>query len=92
MSSNLPPDPPKDLPSIISFGTIEQHVHYNTGPNAQSASASSRTNSPAAVTQNNFFSRQMAKHGPGYWCIHLFVALFATALYEFLVWLFGSAH
>jgi hypothetical protein len=91
MPSNPPSLPPSEGLPPLQIGAVE-HFHLSYGTNAQTTSTSSHTNSPTAVTQSNFFSRQMAHHGPGYWCIHLIVALCATALYEFLAWVFSSAH
>jgi hypothetical protein len=88
MPSKLPPDPPKGLPSIVNYGTVEQHVHYNDGQNAQSVSTSSRTDSTTSVTSQSFYTKHLSKHGPAYWLIHLFVALLATALFEFGLWLY----
>jgi hypothetical protein len=88
MPSNLPP--PEGLPPL-QIGAVE-HLHLTYGTNAQSTSASSQTNSPTAVTQSTFYSRNLASHGPKYWGIHLCVALLATILYESLSWLYHSFH
>jgi hypothetical protein len=92
MPSNLPPAnlppafPPEGLPNV-TFGTVE-HFHYNVGPNAQSASTTSSSSNTSVTSSQSFYTKHLSKHGPAYWLIHFFIALAATALFEFGIWLY----
>ena len=87
--ADAPLPPSEGLPPLQISGVQTLHLSY--GAHAQTTSSSAQTNSPTVVnSQTNFFSRQMATHGIGYWLIHLFVALLATTIFELGLWFYHS--
>jgi hypothetical protein len=73
-SPSLPPD--GQLPLVRIEGTGH---HISFGGNVKSENAS-------AFSVQQFFTKQMASHGLGYWVIHGIVALIAAGVFEALVW------
>ena len=90
MPSNTPPSaetpalpPYEGMPPLNVSGS--GHI-FNFGGNAKTTSS---------VNQNivsKEVSKAMEKHGPGYWLIHLFVAILATALFESGLWIYHLYH
>ena len=89
MSPKLPESLPPFEPPLHISGPVE-HLHLSYGTNAQSASTTSSADTLVASSQNSFYTKHLSKHGPAYWFIHFFIALAATALFEFGLWLYHS--
>lgn len=83
MPSELPP-PPVVTPTLPPYEGMPPIQVSGTGHTLNFGGNAKTTSS----VNQHFLSKQMATHGLGYWIIHFLIALAATALFEFGIWLY----
>jgi hypothetical protein len=77
--SSLPPPNAPDLPPQITVGGTGHNIIFG-----QNMVQGSQTTKSSSI--QNVYTKYLAKHGFLYWFIHLLVALFAAALWEYRHW------